>query len=77
MISKRVTVYSLTPMGSGTKVSGSRIRYYIHLPVTAVFFPQVHGKGTLVYTYGDKYVGEWMDAKKHGEGELIYSNGDK
>jgi len=23
---------------------------------------QVHGKGTLVYTYGDKFIGDWVDA---------------
>ena len=22
---------------------------------------QVHGKGTLIYTYGDKFVGDWVD----------------
>merc|ERR1712025_721081 len=38
---------------------------------------KVHGKGTLVYTYGDKFVGDWHDAKKEGEGELHYSNGDR
>lgn len=38
---------------------------------------QVHGKGTLTYVGGDKYAGEWQDAKKHGEGELIYTNGDR
>ena len=37
----------------------------------------MHGKGTLVYTYGDQFIGDWVDAKKHGEGELIYANGDR
>ena len=39
--------------------------------------PKVHGKGTLVYTYGDKFIGDWVDAKKHGDGELLYVNGDR
>ena len=30
-----------------------------------------------MYTYGDQYVGDWVDAKKHGEGELLYANGDR
>ena len=37
----------------------------------------MHGKGTLIYTYGDQFIGDWIDARKHGEGELIYSNGDR
>lgn len=24
---------------------------------------QVHGKGTLIYTYGDKFVGDWVDVR--------------
>jgi hypothetical protein len=40
-------------------------------------FFQVHGRGSLTYAGGDKYIGEWSEAKKHGEGELIYSNGDR
>jgi len=31
----------------------------------------------LVFTGGDKFVGDWVDAKKEGEGELIYHNGDR
>lgn len=38
---------------------------------------KVHGRGTLTYVGGDKYVSEWVDAKKHGDGELIYTNGDR
>lgn len=30
-----------------------------------------------MYTYGDQFIGDWVDAKKHGEGELIYANGDR
>ena len=30
-----------------------------------------------MYTYGDKFVGDWVDAKKHGDGELLYVNGDR
>ena len=27
--------------------------------------------------YGDKFIGDWLDAKKHGDGELLYVNGDR
>ena len=42
------------------------------LPATT----QAHGKGTLVYSTGDRYIGDWVAGKKHGEGELQYANGD-
>ena len=28
------------------------------------------------YVHGDKYVGDWVAAKKQGQGELYYANGD-
>ena len=38
----------------------------------------VNGKGTFTWAAsGNKYVGEWKDAKCHGQGTLIYLNGDK
>ena len=33
---------------------------------------KAHGKGTLTYAQGDKYIGDWYGGKKHGEGELQY-----
>lgn len=30
---------------------------------------KAHGKGTLTYLHGDKYVGEWAAGKKQGQGE--------
>ena len=36
---------------------------------------KAHGKGTLTYIHGDKYVGDWVAAKKQGQGELYYANG--
>ena len=32
--------------------------------------------GTLIFSKGDKYVGEWKAGEKHGQGELHYVNGD-
>lgn len=29
---------------------------------------KAHGKGTLTYLHGDKYVGEWVAGKKQGQG---------
>ena len=36
-----------------------------------------HGQGTFTYANGDKYVGEWRDAKYNGQGTLTYANGEK
>ena len=33
------------------------------------------GKGKMTYPNGDKYVGEWKDAKKHGQGTYTFANG--
>ena len=35
-----------------------------------VTLPQAHGKGTLTYSTGDRYIGDWVAGKKHGDGEL-------
>lgn len=48
-----------------------------HFPISRCLSLQVHGSGTLTFVGGDKYMGEWVDAKKHGEGELVYINGDR
>lgn len=32
------------------------------------------GKGTIIYTDGDKYIGSWSNYKKTGKGKLIMSN---
>lgn len=37
---------------------------------------QPDGKGTMVYTDGNKYNGEWKNGQCHGDGEMIYANGD-
>ncbi len=36
-----------------------------------------HGKGTLIFTGGDKYIGEWKNDEKDGYGTYFYSDGDK
>ena len=37
----------------------------------------VNGQGTMEWSNGDKYVGEWKDGKIHGKGTMKWSNGDK
>jgi len=36
-----------------------------------------HGKGTLDFDNGNKYIGEYVDGKAHGKGTYYYSNGEK
>ena len=36
-----------------------------------------NGQGTLTYSNGSKYVGEWEDSNRDGLGALTYSNGNK
>ena len=36
---------------------------------------QPHGKGTMVYAYGNKYVGKWRDSKFHGQGTYTLKDG--
>ena len=36
----------------------------------------MHGVGTLKYSGGDEYSGEWKNDKKDGVGTLKYSGGD-
>ena len=31
---------------------------------------KAHGKGTITYAQGDRYVGDWQGGQKHGDGEL-------
>jgi hypothetical protein len=33
--------------------------------------------GTVYWTTGERYQGEWRENKKHGKGTVIYKNGDK
>ena len=35
----------------------------------------MHGKGTLFYPDGKKYVGEFINGKRHGEGTFTYADG--
>jgi len=35
------------------------------------------GVGSLTYSDGDKYEGEWKDGQKHGQGTYTWSNGNK
>ena len=37
----------------------------------------VNGKGTYTFSYGDKYVGEWIDGKQEGQGTYTFSSGNK
>ena len=34
-----------------------------------------HGKGSYIYTNGDKYVGEWKKGLRHGKGIFTHSDG--
>tara|TARA_B110000438_G_scaffold163609_1_gene156609 strand:+ start:194 stop:388 length:195 start_codon:yes stop_codon:yes gene_type:complete len=36
----------------------------------------VNGKGTYIYSNGDKYVGKFKDDKLEGQGTLTLANGD-
>ena len=36
-----------------------------------------HGQGTLTFSDGRKYEGEWQHDKKHGQGTFTYANGRK
>ena len=36
-----------------------------------------HGQGTITYSNGNKYVGEFLKGKFHGQGTYSYANGDK
>lgn len=37
----------------------------------------INGQGTMIYTDGSKYVGQWKDGKREGEGVCTFSNGTK
>jgi len=37
----------------------------------------IEGVGSLTYSDGDKYEGEWKDGQKHGQGTYTWSNGNK
>jgi curved DNA-binding protein CbpA len=37
----------------------------------------INGQGTLTYTVGDKYVGQFKNGQPDGQGALIYVSGDK
>ncbi|KAL8720643.1 MAG: hypothetical protein Q9225_002513, partial [Loekoesia sp. 1 TL-2023] len=36
----------------------------------------VHGQGTMIYTNGDAYVGNWVANQKSGHGTMAYASGD-
>lgn len=52
--------------------------YFSHVSLITFLslYLNLGGKGTLVYPSGDKYTGDWLNAKKHGIGELHNVNGD-
>ena len=35
-----------------------------------------NGTGTMVWSNGDQYVGEWKDGKEHGVGNMTWYNGN-
>jgi len=35
-----------------------------------------NGQGTLTWSDGSKYVGEWKDGKHHGQGTLTFASGE-
>ncbi len=35
-----------------------------------------HGKGTYIFSNGDRYEGEWVNDMKHGKGTFYYGNGE-
>ena len=35
------------------------------------------GQGTMTWSNGDKYEGEWKDGELHGQGTLTWSSGEK
>ena len=35
---------------------------FLSCTIPLIPLSQVHGQGTLVYTYGDKFIGQWIDA---------------
>jgi hypothetical protein len=34
-----------------------------------------NGKGTIAYSTGPKYTGEFKDGERHGQGTLVYADG--
>ena len=36
-----------------------------------------NGKGTMQWSDGSKFIGQWVDDKAHGYGIMYHSNGDK
>jgi len=36
-----------------------------------------NGQGTYTWSYGDKYVGEYVDGKRHGQGTFTFADGEK
>jgi hypothetical protein len=84
MMPRRVMVYYIIRMANVMKDNGKRIllMVYLHCLLTLsiidfIFIYMIIGTGMLLYSDGDKYVGEWFYGKKSGHGELIYANGDK
>jgi len=43
----------------------------------SVVTPQPHGFGTMKYTNGDVYVGNFLHGKRQGKGACVFANGDK
>ena len=37
----------------------------------------MQGQGTLIYTDGEKFVGEFEYGRPHGQGTLTYADGEK
>ena len=38
-------------------------------------YDKANGQGTMNYSNGDKYFGEWLNKKKSGKGVMVYNNG--
>ena len=35
----------------------------------------MHGRGTITFSDGERYVGQWKDDKQHGQGAEVYPDG--
>jgi hypothetical protein len=69
-----MTVNTLIIHASGAKYVGD----WVDGKTTGEFLNnKFHGKGTVYWANGNKYVGDWVNNKQTGKGTCFYADGDK
>ncbi|MCF8051387.1 MAG: hypothetical protein K9L59_09140 [Desulfobacterales bacterium] len=58
---------------TATVIEGKNFRYEGHINAQG----EKHGHGTLIFSSGDRYEGQWKHNRMHGEGTYAFADGDK